>query len=125
MYNFFVRFSDRRTGESFRSMLDEQVQFVEDCVRESGNIALLERAATAITRLFLSARNRWSLMPTEDRLSVHNAATGLMMSHGRAELELAQKGEPAQAGVARVPAAPAVEQTPEKIEKILAKCREE
>eukprot|EP00969_Alexandrium_andersonii_P371327 15479260-Alexandrium_andersonii.AAC.1 len=49
MYNFFVRFSDRTTGEAFRSMLEEQVQFVEECVRESGNIALLERAATAIT----------------------------------------------------------------------------
>eukprot|EP00969_Alexandrium_andersonii_P078511 3461824-Alexandrium_andersonii.AAC.1 len=47
------------------------------------------------------------------------------MSHGRAEYELAQRGEPAQAGVAQAPAAPAVEQTPEKIEKILAKCREE
>eukprot|EP00969_Alexandrium_andersonii_P154133 6814379-Alexandrium_andersonii.AAC.1 len=47
------------------------------------------------------------------------------MSHGRAELERAQEGELAQASAAPAPAAPAVAQTPEKIEKILAKCREE
>eukprot|EP00969_Alexandrium_andersonii_P208420 9205346-Alexandrium_andersonii.AAC.1 len=66
MSNFFVRFSDRPTGNAFRTMIDEQVEFVEQCVRESGNIALLESAATALTRLFASARNRWSIMPTED-----------------------------------------------------------
>eukprot|EP00969_Alexandrium_andersonii_P110450 4874481-Alexandrium_andersonii.AAC.1 len=46
MAGFFVRFTDRPSGDAFRKMLDEQLELIEERVRETGKIELLNDAAT-------------------------------------------------------------------------------
>eukprot|EP00969_Alexandrium_andersonii_P230143 10163966-Alexandrium_andersonii.AAC.1 len=59
MANFFVRFTNRPSGNAFRKMIDEQVELIEERVRQTGNPELLNDAATAMAQLFGAARNRW------------------------------------------------------------------
>eukprot|EP00969_Alexandrium_andersonii_P019538 852407-Alexandrium_andersonii.AAC.1 len=67
MANFFVRFSNRPSGNAFRSMLKEQLELIEERVRETGNAEMLNDAATALVQLFGAAKNRWSVMTKADR----------------------------------------------------------
>eukprot|EP00969_Alexandrium_andersonii_P105521 4655513-Alexandrium_andersonii.AAC.1 len=64
-------------------------------------------------------------MRKEDKHCLESSVVSLALNHSMAMSELAAAGEPAQAGAASVPAAPAVAQEPEKIEEILARCRAE
>eukprot|EP00969_Alexandrium_andersonii_P070675 3119268-Alexandrium_andersonii.AAC.1 len=109
-------------------MLDEQLEVIEERVRETGNAEVLNEAATALAQLFGAAKNRWGAVAKADRLYVEQIVATFDMDYSRLEKELATAGGPVNAGVASAsaaPDAPAVAQMPEKIEKVLARCREE
>eukprot|EP00969_Alexandrium_andersonii_P248857 10997774-Alexandrium_andersonii.AAC.1 len=85
-------------------------------------------ASTSLAKLFGAAKNRWGVMPSEDRHHVMKAIDHLGACHTNAVLERAKAAGPARAGAdaAEVtPAAAAVERQIENIQNVLQRAREE